>query len=293
MCNVCSRDVSDAAVVEAKPPPPPPRKANKRLERMKTKHNIVTDPTNAEKQKEVEYQPDLLAVSTQYTKIVYDVVKQGLARLHETKSFVVLTRTSQPFHVALGVIVLITWLSRPGSETQVRGWKALYIGALATHLGAQIWMTFVSGIVLYFSLPRHVFGSVQTVLFPVYYAFNSMLSLLGLLAYIRVQCLTKFQNTSWIQISLIFAVFCIEAYVRLRLVRPMLRAKHIKTQMEEAAGGGQEVGTLILGELAHCPRYVRVLKTFRRYHSTIAMGTMITLGCSLYSIMIVVDSVCL
>ncbi|XP_013188048.1 transmembrane protein 205 [Amyelois transitella] len=286
MCNVCSRDVKDA-------PAAAPPKPNRKLERMKAKHNIVTDPMNVEKQKEVEYQPDLLAVSTQYTKLLYDVFKQGMVRLQETKTFVVLTRTSQPFHVALALIVLLTWLSRPGSETQVRGWKALYVGAIATHLGAQIWMTLVSGIVLYFSLPRHVFGSVQTVLFPVYYAFNSMMSLLGLLAYIRVQCITRFQSTSWIQIALMFTVFCIEAYVRMRLVRPMLRAKHIKTQMEEAAGGGQEVGTLILGELAHCPRYVRVLKTFRRYHSTIAMGTMITLGCSLYSTMIVVDSICL
>ncbi|XP_073953517.1 uncharacterized protein [Choristoneura fumiferana] len=95
-----------------------------------------------------------------------------------------------------------------------------------------------------------------------------------------------------LQFALLLAVFSIEAYVRLSLVKPMLRAKHIKTSMEEAAGGGQEVGRLILGELAHCPRYLRVLKTFRAYHSTIAMGTMITLGCSLYSTMIIVDAMC-
>lgn len=53
-----------------------------------------------------------------------------------------------------------------------------------------------------------------------------------------------------------------------------------------------QVGRLILGELAHCPRYLRVLKTFRAYHSSIAMGTMITLGCSFYSTMILVDSMC-
>lgn len=54
-----------------------------------------------------------------------------------------------------------------------------------------------------------------------------------------------------------------------------------------------QVGCLVLGELAHCPRYLRVLKTFRTYHSSIAMGTMITLGCSLYSTMIIVDSMCI
>ncbi|VVC98817.1 unnamed protein product [Leptidea sinapis] len=185
------------------------------------------------------------------------------------------TKTSQPFHIALAVFVVAAWLMRPGTSSNLRGWKALYVGAVATHLG----------IVLYFSLPRHEFGRVQTVLFPVYYAFNASVSLLAVLAYFRTQCLTHF-------LALLLVVFSIEAYVRVRLVAPMLRAKHVKTQMEEAAGGGQEIGRLVLGELAHCPRYIRVLKTFRAYHSTIAMGTMITLGCSFYSTMIIVDSIC-
>ncbi|XP_026319765.1 transmembrane protein 205 [Hyposmocoma kahamanoa] len=264
----------------------------KTLQRLKTEHNLVTDPANEEKQKEVEYQPDLLAVSTQLTKAAYDVVQREWSRFKLTNAYVVLTRTSQPFHLALAVIVLLAWLNRPGSTGNLRGWKALYVGAVATHLGAQIWMTLVSGIVLYFNLPRHEFGRVQTVLFPVYYAFNACVSLLALLAYFRTLCLTQFKHSSYVQLLLLLAVFSIEAYVRLGLVHPMLVAKHIKTQMEESAGGGQEVGRLVLGELAHCPRYLRVLKKFRAYHSFIAMGTMITLGCSLYSTMIVVDSIC-
>ncbi|XP_072938791.1 transmembrane protein 205 [Epargyreus clarus] len=284
MCNVCTRDVEPQVVAQPKP--------NRALERMKKKHNIVTDPTNEEIQKAVAYQPDLLAVSTQYSKIAYDIFKQVFVRLQESKAYVIATRTSQPFHVLLAVLVIAAWLTRPGTSGNVRGWRALYVGAVATHLGAQIWMTLVSGIVLYFSLPRHEFGRVQTVLFPVYYAFNSLVSLLALLAYFRTQCLTRFENTSWVQLALLLVVFSIEAYVRLGLVRPMLRAKHVKTQMEEAAGGGQEIGHLVLGELAHCPRYLRVLKTFRAYHSTIAMGTMIALGCSFYSTMILVDSMC-
>lgn len=49
-----------------------------------------------------------------------------------------------------------------------------------------------------------------------------------------------------LQLALLLAVFSIECYVRVRLVRPMLRAKHVKTQMEHAAGGGQEVTNLFL-----------------------------------------------
>ncbi|CAB3241210.1 unnamed protein product [Arctia plantaginis] len=289
MCNMCHRDV-----VEIQAPAAQPKKSSSGIiERMKKKHNIVTDPSSSEIQKKIEYQPDLLAVSTQYSKVVYEFFKEATVRLQETKAYVIATRTTQPFHFALGILVCFLWLSSSeGSSSNMRGWTALYVGAVATHLGAQIWMTLISGVVLYFSLPRHEFGRVQTVLFPVYYAFNAVISLLALVSYYRMQCLTKFENTSWVQLALLLAVFSIESYVRLRLVRPMLRAKHVKTQMEEAAGNGNEVGRLVLGELAHCPRYLRVLKTFRTYHSSIAMGTMIALGCSLYSTMIIVDSVC-
>ncbi|XP_059045438.1 transmembrane protein 205-like, partial [Achroia grisella] len=204
----------------------------------------------------------------------------------------VVTKTTQPFHIALAAVMLLTWLSKPSPNASIRLWRALYVGAVATHLGAQIWMTLVSGIVLYFTLPRHDFGRVQTVLFPLYYAFNAAMSLIGLFAYTRTQYLSNFEHISWVQVALLLAMFSIEAFIRLRLVRPMIRAKHIKTQMEEAAGGGQEIGQLILGELAHCPRYMRILRVFRMYHSSIAMGTMITLGCSLYSTMILVDSIC-
>lgn len=84
MCNMCSRDVTPA--LDA--PPPQETKRNGSLERMKKKHNITTDPLNEEKQKEVAYQPDLLSVSTQMTKVVYDYVKSGLVRLQETKAYV-------------------------------------------------------------------------------------------------------------------------------------------------------------------------------------------------------------
>lgn len=77
---MCTRDVT----LEAPTPP----KVSRTLERMKLKHNITTDPVNEEKQREVEYQPDLLAVSTQYTKIAYDVFKQAVVRLQESKAYV-------------------------------------------------------------------------------------------------------------------------------------------------------------------------------------------------------------
>lgn len=87
MCNMCTRDVVE---IQA-PPAHPTQPANKPspvVERMKRKHNIITDPNSAEIQKHVEYIPDLLTVSTQYSKVAYDLFKQTLVRLQETKAYV-------------------------------------------------------------------------------------------------------------------------------------------------------------------------------------------------------------
>lgn len=64
-------------------------------------------------------------------------------------------------------------------------WSLLYLGAFSTHFGAQIWMTFVSGLALYFSMPRHTFGHIQKILFPKYFLLNSVLSLVTLYVFVR------------------------------------------------------------------------------------------------------------
>lgn len=62
-------------------------RALKTLQRFKRKHNLITDPTNEKKQKEVEYQPDLLAVSTQLSKAAFDLAKQQWVRFTYTKAY--------------------------------------------------------------------------------------------------------------------------------------------------------------------------------------------------------------
>lgn len=64
-------------------------------------------------------------------------------------------------------------------------WSLLYLGAFSTHFGAQIWMTFVSGLALYFAMPRHTFGHIQKILFPKYFLLNSVLSLITLYVFLR------------------------------------------------------------------------------------------------------------
>lgn len=43
----------------------------------------------------------------------------------------------------------------------------------------------ISGLSLYFNLPRHIFGRCQQILFPRYFTLNSLLSLTALIIFVK------------------------------------------------------------------------------------------------------------
>lgn len=102
----------------------------------------------------------------------------------------ILFYTTHPAHLITALSVLyIAYLSFPSkSQSPISPlWTLVYLISFSTHFGAQIWMTFVSGLALYFSLPRHIFGSVQVVLFPKYFLLNAILSLVNLAIFLRTK----------------------------------------------------------------------------------------------------------
>lgn len=178
----------------------------------------------------------------------------------------------------------------------------LHVMSFSMHFGAQIWMTFVSGLSLYFALPRHNFGQVQKVLFPKYFLLNSILSLITLIIYLNHHNAELFKREVFVQVSfnisnfscfnlilniiiLFQAVamsicFMTELIIRLYFTPPLLAFMTIKNEMEKNAGVGMEVGKHDPGRLAKCPRYVQIHKSFRKVHMRIAMGNVLTMACT-------------
>lgn len=103
--------------------------------------------------------------------------------------FRILFHTTQPAHVitALAVICVSLMMIPYEKKTSLESplWSLIYMGSFSAHFGAQLWMTFVSGLSLYFAMPRHTFGNIQKVLFPKYFLFNSILSLITLYVFLR------------------------------------------------------------------------------------------------------------
>ncbi|KAH8256546.1 hypothetical protein KR038_006624 [Drosophila bunnanda] len=239
---------------------------------------------------------DALAIGTQMTRQVSERITCLVAQLQASRLYTILTRTTQPAHlIAVGILAFVlmtvgrdlidpttTTVTSTTSTTSTTDATArpstipaalVYLGAFATHFGSQIWMTFVSGLSLYFSLPRHVFGQCQQILFPRYFALNAMLSLTMLVVYAKY-FLSGWTTAAGIQMGSHALATGIEVVVRLYLVPPMLQLMHEKYRIEDAIGSGQEVGSLVQGDLVDCPHYQRIHKGFRRIHMTIAIGNM-------------------
>ncbi|KAG5893639.1 hypothetical protein JTB14_015077 [Gonioctena quinquepunctata] len=245
--------------------------------------------------KDVEYREDLLAVSTRYTKDFFAAVQKQYNGFLSSNFYKILTYTTQPAHFITAVSVIwIAYLMLPArSQTPISPlWNLVYLGSFAVHFGAQFWMTFVSGLALYFTLPRHTFGHVQQVLFPKYFLMNAVLSLISLVIFLRTNNHNLLETEYIIQTVALSTCFLVELVVRLYLTPPLLRLIAEKMKIEKKAKVGMEIGKLHLGELKNCPNYIKIHKTFRKVHMTIAMLNLTAMGCTMLQLYYLSHKLC-
>ncbi|XP_050313857.1 transmembrane protein 205 [Anthonomus grandis grandis] len=227
---------------------------------------------------------DVLAVTTMWTKDLFFSLNGYMKSISETPAYRILCQTTQPAHLVTSIAVLwIAFLCLP-SKRSVSSlsplWTLLYLGSFSAHFGAQIWMTFVSGLALYFSLPRHTFGSVQKILFPKYFLLNAFLSLITLAIFLRAKNSELRTTEIAVQAFAMSLCFLTELVIFLYLTPPLLALIAMKIEMEKDAGVGMEVGKLEPGKLLKCPHYVKIHKAFRKVHMSIAIGNIFTMACT-------------
>jgi hypothetical protein len=233
----------------------------------------------------VSYQEDILALSTYYTKVVLFAFGDWFKSFQDSIYYKILFHTTQPAHVVTALAVIMVSLMMIPSERKTSlespVWTVVYLGSFSAHFGAQIWMTFISGLSLYFALPRHTFGNIQKVLFPKYFLLNSVLSLITLYVFLRAHKYDLKSTEISVQVGAMTLCFLIELLIRLYLTPPLLSLMTLKNRIEAQAGVGMEVGKLVPGNLLNCPHYVTIHKAFRKVHMTIAIGNLITMACTM------------
>ncbi|CAH1732783.1 unnamed protein product [Aphis gossypii] len=159
----------------------------------------------------------------------------------------------------------------------------IHLAAFCTHFGAHIWMTFISGVCLYYKLSRHAFADVQKVLFPKYYTTSSWLNAFILIQFGKI-CVSDnvWDIHTYLQLCALSLCFLVELSIRLYVVPPMLRLITVKMAIEKSAGIGHEVGRQDLGPLLNCPHYMALHRTFRKVHMAMAICNIITMMCNVF-----------
>lgn len=140
-----------------------------------------------------ELADDILRASTINYSSFLKTLSKYYETIQQTKFFKILFYTTQPAHIIMIAAVLCVTSALVPTKDRVqvaghphsRATSFIYLASFVMHLGAQIWMTFVSGLSLYFALPRHTFGEVQRILFPRYFTINACLSLITLLIFVK------------------------------------------------------------------------------------------------------------
>nr|CAD7399767.1 unnamed protein product [Timema cristinae] len=259
MCARSENDLVDTVEVKKYVPKRSQRKVKQVLDR-ENKDNIS----------EMSIKPDILAVATIKHKNLVNAIYRLFECCQETKTYRVLFEMTQPAHVVtLLAVSVIAMLMYPQGQFNPKPdliklsplLSLIYLSTFMMHFGSQIWMTFVSGLSLYFNVPRHTFGEVQKVLFPRYFSVNSFLSLVTLVG------------------SMVLC-FLLELVIRLYLAPPLVHLTIIKNAIEAKAGLGMEIGKYNPGPLSKCPHYVKIHQTFRKVHMAIAIGNLITMACT-------------
>uniref|UniRef100_A0A182LT75 TMEM205-like domain-containing protein n=1 Tax=Anopheles culicifacies TaxID=139723 RepID=A0A182LT75_9DIPT len=222
-----------------------------------------------------------------------------------------MTSTTQPSHaisaIVVSLVLVALWpnlISGVQQKHEDRHQEAedirvsaltqiAYLSSFTIHFGAQIWMTFVSGLALYFSLPRHTFGLIQEILFPKYFTLGTGLSTISLISFVQLRRSTRpelanrnlahWDSIDLLQIAALALTAFLELFVRLYLAPPMLRLMHVKHRFENRACIGQEVGHFngtSNGFLERSRHYKATHKKFRQIHMTIAIINMLSFTCT-------------
>ncbi|XP_045182290.1 transmembrane protein 205-like isoform X2 [Mercenaria mercenaria] len=157
----------------------------------------------------------------------------------------------------------------------------LHLLSFAAHFGAQCWVTFVAGFAMFFSLPRIMFGHLQSRMFPLYFTATLVLSCLTVLTYIvqyPYSSMTSSETKQLIGLCIcVISTFVNSFYIAPNIVDAMISVFEI----EKSSGVAYVVGYCDRTELKKDPKYCEHYRRFRLNHGISGCANVITLICNI------------
>jgi len=153
----------------------------------------------------------------------------------------------------------------------------LHLFSFAANFGAQLWVTFVAGLTMFYSLPRHMFGQVQSRLFPMFFLWSLVCSAVCLSTFLSLHPYGTWELSHYVQ-AISLTTCLITSATNSLAVSPIIVSAMLKTFKIEVDSGYEDVvGYAKMAELKTRPDYLASYKTFRRCHGISAMLTVTSL----------------
>lgn len=193
------------------------------------------------------------------------------------------SKTAPTFHkqivralVLVGVLGGCTWYSSAVSNTTSHTMVLMHLLAVSSWFGCSVWVSFVAGIIMFQTLPRHVFGRLQAKLFPAYFQFSTV-TLVVAIATSGV--LMDNDNNESLPYSLLVILAC--TLLNLLYFEPATtRVMYQRHAVEKRLGTGHEIGKLKPEDpqKAKDPQLVALSKTFGMLHGISSLLNLVALG---------------
>lgn len=150
----------------------------------------------------------------------------------------------------------------------------LHLLAFGSWFGCSVWVSFVAGVVTFHTLPRHVFGRLQSKLFPAYFVFSAIAVAIAIGS---AALLGRETRSLWVVLATVAANL-------LYLEPETTRVMFLRHAVERRLGTGQEIGLLAPKDPAKAndPELKALSKKFGILHGISTSLNMVALGFGCY-----------
>ena len=158
--------------------------------------------------------------------------------------------------------------------------KALHLFSTSIFFGCSTWVSFVAGIIMFKALPRHVFGKLQSKLFPAFFQFTSLMLIIAICTLIY-GLHHEWTSTSVLLLSISLFFQLLNQFWLEPVTTAIMFERHI---LERSLKTGHEIGTLTPDTaLARENKELKAItRRFGMWHGLSATGTLIAWGCAGY-----------
>ena len=155
--------------------------------------------------------------------------------------------------------------------------KAIHMFSISIFFGCSTWVSFVAGLVMFKTLPRHVFGKLQSKLFPAFFQFTSLVLVIAICTLI-FGLRQEFTSTSVMLVSASLFFQLLNLLWLEPVTTKIMFERHI---LERSLNTGHEIGTLTpdTAVARENKELKAITRRFGMWHGMSATGTLIAWGC--------------